>query len=146
MEDWGEVRRLARRSGGEVSVAVALAIHEKLAPLPPAVDREPGPSARALADTAWRDSCEGAAPFGSVSLAKQVQRLRWNVRTSPSASALGSMAVRQGWTTLDMAELPMPAGMVWAYPLVRPYLWARRLRTGRFGPAHVPRVDAGSPR
>ena len=137
VDGWAAVRSLARDGGCEMPLAVALAMHEKLAPLPTAVDRRPGATAEALAETAWWRSGEGAAPFGSVSLAKQVQRMRWNVQTAPSAAAVGSMLVRQGWTTLDMAELPLPAGLVWAYPLVRPYLWARRLRTGRFGPARL---------
>ena len=135
VEDWAPVRRRARETGTEAALAIGLAMHEHLAPLPGTLDRLPGPGPRRLADWAWQNSCVGAAPFGRVALEAQLARMRWSTATLPSGGALASYLVREGWTALDMAEFPMPRSLAWAYPLVRPYLWGRRLVTGRYGAA-----------
>lgn len=134
--DWDVVRQRARETGCETSLAVGLAIADRLmgeaaAPSGPV----PGPRARALADQAWSNLCSGAAPFGRVAFSAQVERLGWTWQTLPTPGAVGSFLLRQGYTTLDMAERPLPMSLAWAYPVVRVGLWSRRLRTGRYGAA-----------
>ena len=133
VHDWRQVLERSRETGCEESLAVGLAMAAHLAGgVSPLV---PGPRPTRLADWAWADLMGDSAPFGRVAIGAQSERLRWSWQTLPSRRAGGSMLARQALTTLDMAELPLPRSMAWAYPLVRPALWARRLATGRYGAA-----------
>jgi hypothetical protein len=130
--DWAALIERGRVTGCEDALAVGLAMHDYLAPH--AAPLVPGPRARRLAAWSWENACRGSAPFDGPVLASQVARMRWTWQTLPSRRAAGSLVMRQGITTLDMAELPLPRALAWGYPVVRPYLWARRLITGRYGP------------
>ena len=133
VDDWSWVLARSRATGCEESLAVGLAMAARLeADVSPLV---PGPRPSRLAAWAWANLVGDTAPFGRVALGAQAERLGWTWQTLPSRRAAGSMLARQAFTTLDMAELPLPRSLAWAYPLVRPALWARRLATGRYGAA-----------
>jgi len=129
--EWLNVRARARATGCEEGLAVAVALANML--VPGSSPLVAGPLAIRLAEQAWGRGASHEAPFDSVTIAKQIARLRWTMDTTPSGTALGSTAVRLLWANLDLAELPLPTSLIWAYPLVRPYLWSRRLRTGLYG-------------
>jgi hypothetical protein len=130
--EWEPLLERSRRTGCEESLAVGLAMHAYLAPVP--VGPAPGPRPRRLAAMAWQDAGRGSAPFGEISLHKQLDRIRWTWQTLPSATSTGSLLLRQAVTTMDMAEVPLPRTFVFGYAALRPYLWARRLVNGRYGP------------
>lgn len=131
VEDWDEVRQVARASGCGLALDVALAMHEQLAPLPASLTFRPSEAAQRLAQQAWRESYERTSPFDRRDLGTRMSHLRWNVRITPSVGALGSVLVRHAWATNDMAEVQLPLAMAWAYPMLRPVLWTRRLLRDR---------------
>lgn len=130
-EDWNAVREYARATGCEEGLAVAVALANKM--VPGSSPFVAGTRATRLADQVWSQAVNDNSPFGDISREKQIERLRWMLQTLPSVSSAGSVAVRLGWANLDLAELPLPRYFVWAYPLLRPFLWNRRLRSGSYG-------------
>lgn len=134
-EDWPLVHQRALQTGCApglfIGIALANALTPTLAPLP--TDH------RALhqAHTALSQALEDNAPFEGVVFRDQLARLRWKFRTLPTASAGASILLRNLWATLDMAEVPLPLALAWAYPAVRPFLWLRRLITGKYGNARA---------
>ena len=130
-EDWNVVREYARATGCEEGLAVAVALANKM--VPGSSPFVAGTRASRLADQAWNQAVNDNSPFGDISREKQMERLRWMLQTLPSVSSAGSVAVRLGWANLDLAEVALPRYFVWAYPLLRPYLWNRRLRSGSYG-------------
>jgi len=129
--EWDGIRDYARATGCEEGLAVGVALANMMvagtSPL------NAGPRAQSLALQAWEQAIDDSAPFGDISRAKQIERLQWMLRTLPSVSSVGSVAYRVGWANLDLAEVQLPRPLVWAYPLLRPYLWNRRLRSGTYG-------------
>ncbi|MFZ4510394.1 MAG: nucleotidyltransferase family protein [Candidatus Nanopelagicales bacterium] len=130
-EDWNAVREYSRATGCEEGLAVAVALANKM--VPGSSPFAAGTRANRLADHAWNQAVNDNSPFGDISREKQTERLQWMLQTLPSVSSAGSVAVRLGWANLDLAEVPLPRYLMWAYPLMRPYLWNRRLRSGSYG-------------
>jgi len=129
-ESWVDVKRLSHRTGCHVGLSVGTAIAARLATVPaPCLG---GPKAERLAEQAWTQAEKGTAPFGRITRAKQLERLAWRFRTLPSPTSAGSVLARAAWSNLDMAEQPLHPCLVWTYPLMRPYLWARRFKSGRY--------------
>jgi hypothetical protein len=123
--EWTALRPASRAAGAEVSLAIGLAVAGHLTGTPaPLV---PGPWARALAEEAWAEGVTGESPFGRITAAKQFQRLAWTIRTRPDDTALLSLAAQLSWSTQDMADAPLPPALLPVYPLMRPFLWRRRL-------------------
>jgi hypothetical protein len=134
VSDWPTVFTEARKYGCSSALAVGLAVARHL-------DPESVPEVRQrkfqrLGARAWSQAVTQSAPFGRVIISAQVKRLQWMIATVPR-NALPSLLARQAYTTLDMAEHPVPRRLAWFYPLIRPVLMIRRLVTGRFGPALV---------
>ena len=129
--DWNTVREYARATGCEEGLAVAVALANKM--VPGSSPFAAGTRATQLADQAWNQAANNDSPFGDISRKKQIERLQWMLRTLPSARSAGSVAYRVGWANLDLAEVQLPRELIWAYPLLRPYLWNRRLRSGSYG-------------
>lgn len=123
--EWPRLKEAAEHCGADVSLAIGLAVAERLtgrsAPL------IPGRWARAQAEEAWAEGISGTTPFGRITAAKQFQRLGWTVRTRPDDRALLSLATQLAWSTQDMAEVPLPVLLLPVYPVLRPFLWWRRL-------------------
>lgn len=130
-EDWDAVREYARATGSGKGLAVAVALVNKM--VPGSSPFAAGTRATQLANQAWNQAANDDSPFGDISRKKQIERLQWMLRTLPSLSSAGSVAVRVGWANLDFAEVQLPRPLIWAYPLLRPYLWNRRLRSGSYG-------------
>ena len=129
--DWDGIREYAQATGCEEGLAVGVALANMM--VSGASPLNAGPRALQLAQQAWNQAIDDSAPFGEISRAKQIERLQWMLRTLPSVSSVGSVAYRVGWATLDLAEVQLPRPLIWAYPLLRPYLWNRRLRSGSYG-------------
>jgi len=132
IHDWPTVLANARQTGCEPGLAVGVAVAKHLDPQ--CCPLVPSTRVRELGERAWRRSLEQTAPFGGVNLVRQVERLVWRFATLPPGST-GDALRREALRPMDMAEVPLPRRLVWAYPLVRPALWGRRLATGRYGPA-----------
>jgi hypothetical protein len=130
-EDWNASREYSRATGCEEGLAVAVALANRL--VPGSSPFKAGTRAARLADQVWNQAVNNSSPFGDISREKQIERLRWMLQTLPSVRSTGSVAVRLGWANLDLAEVPLPRYLMWAYPLLRPYLWNRRLRSGSYG-------------
>jgi hypothetical protein len=126
-EDWKGIRRYARETGCEVGLAVAVAVANRL--VPGSSPFNAGTRATRLADLAWIQAANDNAPFGDYSLKRTKQQLSWMFQTLPSASSAASVVVRMGWAHDDLAEVPLPRYLLWAYPLLRPFLWFRRHRS-----------------
>lgn len=124
-EAWGDLRARAQAAGAEQGLAIGLAVVERLTNA--STPLAPGPWARARACEAWAESVSGATPFGRITAARQFERLAWTVRTRPNDASLLSLAAQLAWSSQDMAEVPLPPALLPAYPLLRPFLWRRRL-------------------
>ena len=128
-DDWDRLLPEASRYGVERSLAIGLAVGEHLAPgLSPL---RPGPWARRLGNEAWEEGVQDTSPFGAITARKQLARRLWTVRTRPDDRALVSMVAQAGWSTQDMAQVPLPMPLVVVYPLIRPVLWWQRLTSVR---------------
>jgi len=132
--DWPAVVSNARETGCEPSLAVGVAVASHLDPQ--CCPMFPSARMRELGERAWRRSLAQTAPFGGVNLVRQVERLAWRFATLPPG-AIGPAVAREAFKPIDMAEAPLPRSLVWAYPLVRPALWGKRLITGRYGSSAI---------
>jgi len=129
--EWEKIRDESQETGCEEGLAVGVALANMMVPGTSPLNA--GARALHLAQQAWDQAIDDSAPFGEISRAKQIERLQWMLRTLPSLSSAGSVAYRVGWANLDLAEVELPRPFIWAYPLLRPYLWNRRLRSGSYG-------------
>jgi len=129
--DWPTVLSNARHTGCEPGLAVGVAVARHLDPQ--CCPMVPSARVRELGERAWTRSLEQTAPFGGVNIVRQVERLTWKFETLPPG-AIEHAVMREAIKPMDMAEVTLPRRLVWAYPLIRPALWGRRLITGAYGP------------